>query len=201
MGERRLRRAVPWSVRTANTACCTRYAPPTSGSRVRCASPAEARGRGNGHPVRPAGDLGGAWHPGKRRDRYRRNGLHPHPCGQPAPAGAGRGGPCGTGSHAPRAGGGSRHLPAAPAGTEGASAEGLPVPAASGGPDFPMRTPASLRTTPGVPGGWRSRCITACLTTCGESPPALLWICSHICKRSRRYPSPGIFYSTPNAPE
>ena len=39
--------------------------------------------------VRPAGDLGGAWHPGKRRDRYRRNGLHPHPCGQPAPARAG----------------------------------------------------------------------------------------------------------------
>ena len=67
----------------------------------------------------------------------------------------------------------------------------------------PMRTPASLRTTPGVPGGWRSRCITACLTTCGESPPALLWICSHICKKiPRRYTSPGdLFTARQNAPE
>ena len=54
-----------------------------------CLPRRQARGRGNGHPVRPAGDLGGAWHPGKRRDRYRRNGLHPHPCGQPAAARAG----------------------------------------------------------------------------------------------------------------
>ena len=60
-----------------------------------------------------------------------------------------------------------------------------------------------LRTTPGVPGGWRSRCITACLTTCGESPPALLWICSHICKKiPRRYTSPGdLFTARQNAPE
>lgn len=38
---------------------------------VRCASPAATRGRGNGHPVRPAGDPGRTGYSGKRRDRDR----------------------------------------------------------------------------------------------------------------------------------